>query len=626
MSVYIGCHISINCQSAVSLDIGTQRISCSAYFQIDISINRHFGPDSCIAVCHMDAFSTGCACHFYIQVLRGDFCFLRSRLVDSVDCTAAFYRLHFQRFSISPDNDIFFYFYCRSACGNSNFRILCEFICTVFFTHTGIDIFHVLRLYAGDSIGKCRFCLFFRNIRSRCIEVLPLTIGFLERHIFHTFGQAGRRQSLGNFHFTGKIGFPIFIRSIKQLIRQSIQRCAGQILICCFGRIHIKTLAVGNQSNSRSGLRFSHGKSPAEDIRGFLILMPIVYVCKSLIIVYADINAFAVFILSGFLENMTRLIGAFPADQPFQMTFRKILSVISIRRFAPGFIRPGGTILQPQINFPKKCFLYDFIAAIKCAADFISFILERIICNPRPAGIGRSQPQIRAAISLRLIHIDRAGRCAYIPFYRNFGAPGSDRHLIFIPLYIHRGGGALCQKRIISFGIIFIDFYISAAERNVRMSAIGKCTVGIHFQIYQSVNGQLRSQLKFIIISGIDGRTAIIADAAILFYINRPGILFIMGIHRHVSINGDFRIAAQIHAQPISVTMSPDIRISINRQSVRRILIRSALPAYTDSFSATLCIPCVNNQLFSSNSNPFFRVCFHRMNKGMFVIYMSIKL
>lgn len=78
-----------------------------------------------------------------------------------------------------------------------------------------------------------------------------------------------------------------------------------------------------------------------------------------------------------------------------------------------------------------------------------------------------------------------------------------------------------------------------------------------------------------------------------------------MGIHRHVPIDGNFRIAAQIHAQPISVTMSPDIRISINRQPVRRILIRSVLPAYADSFSTTLCIPCVNNQLFSSNSNTF---------------------
>lgn len=51
--------------------------------------------------------------------------------------------------------------------------------------------------------------------------------------------------------------------------------------------------------------------------------MTIVYIGESLIIVYADIDAFAVFILSGFLENMTRLIGAFPADQPFQMAFRK---------------------------------------------------------------------------------------------------------------------------------------------------------------------------------------------------------------------------------------------------------------------------------------------------------------
>ena len=228
MSVHIGCHISINSQSAVSLDISTQCIGCSAYFQIDISVNRHFGPDSCIAVCHMDAFSTGCACHFYIQVLRGDFCFLRSRLVDSVDCTAAFHRLHFQCFSISPDNDIFFYFYCRSACGNSNFRILCEFVCTIFFTHTGIDILHVLRLYAGDSIGKCRFCLFFRNIRSRCIEVLPLTIGFLERHILQIkrsfrCGQPFRQSCLGR-------KFSILCQVIE-LSCQRIQSFTDQILI-----------------------------------------------------------------------------------------------------------------------------------------------------------------------------------------------------------------------------------------------------------------------------------------------------------------------------------------------------------------------------------------------------------
>ena len=322
--------------------------------------------------------------------------------------------------------------------------------------------------------------------------------------------------------------------------------------------------------------------------------MPVVYVCKSFIIVYADINAFAVFILSGFLENMTRLIGAFPADQPFQMTFRKILSEISIRRFAPGFISPGGTILQPQINFSK-----EFLAA-----GVIAFIFKRIISNPRPAGIGRSQPQIDTGIRLRLSHINRASRCAYIPFYRNFGTPGSDRHFIFIPFHIHRGSGALCQKRIISFGIIFIDFYISTAEENIRMSAIGKYTVGIHFQIHQSVNGQLRSHLERVIISGIDGRTAIIAVAAILFHINCPGILFIMGIHRHVPIDGDFRIAAQIHAQSVIGAMSPDIRIPINRQSVRRILIRSVLSAYTDSFSTTLCIPCINKYFFCSNRSP----------------------
>ena len=474
---------------------------------------------------------------------------------------------------------------------NSNYTVFGEFICPVSLFNAGIHI--KLVGASGNRLVKFRYSL-SAFIYRRCIEVLPLAIFFFERHIFHTFGQAGRRQSLGNFHFTGKIGFPIFIRSIKQLIRQSIQRCAGQILICCFGRIHIKTLAVGNQSNSRSGLRFSHGKSPAEDIRGFLILMPIVYVCKSLIIVYADINAFAVFILSGFLENMTRLIGAFPADQPFQMAFRKILSEISIRRFAPGFIRPGGTILQPQINFSKK-FL---------AAGVIAFIFKRIISDPHPAGIGRSQPQIDTGIRLWLSHIDRAGRCAYIPFYRNFGTPGSDRHFIFIPFHIHRGSGALCQKRIISFGIIFIDFYISTAEENIRMSAIGKYTVGIHFQIHQSVNGQLRSHLERVIISGIDGRTAIIAVAAILFHINCPGILFIMGIHRHVPIDSGFRIAAQIHAQPISVTMSPDIHIPINRQLVRRILIRSVLSAYTDSFSATFRIPCINKYLFCSNRSP----------------------
>ena len=63
MSVYIGCHISINCQSAVSLDISAQRIGRPAYYQIHISINCHFRLDSRIAVCHMDAFGTGCACH-----------------------------------------------------------------------------------------------------------------------------------------------------------------------------------------------------------------------------------------------------------------------------------------------------------------------------------------------------------------------------------------------------------------------------------------------------------------------------------------------------------------------------------------------------------------------------------
>ena len=322
--------------------------------------------------------------------------------------------------------------------------------------------------------------------------------------------------------------------------------------------------------------------------------MTIVYIGESLIIVYADIDAFAVFILSGFLENMSRLIGAFPADQPFQMAFRKILSEISIRRFAPGLIRPGSAVLQPQINFPKK-FL---------ATGVIAFIFKRIVCDPRPAGIGRSQPQIDAGIRLRLIHIDRAGRCAYISFDRNFGITGSDRHLIFVPLHIHRGGGALRQQCVIPLGIIFIDFYISALEINIRMAAIGKYAVGIHLQIHQSVNGQLRSHLECVIISGIDGRAAIIAETAVIFHIDRPGVLFIMGIHGYVPIDSGFRIAAQIHAQAVISAMSPDIHIPINRQLVRRILIRSVLSAYTDSFSATFRIPCINKYLFCSNRSP----------------------
>ena len=231
MSIHIGCHISINRQSAVSLDIGTQRISCSAYFQIDISINRHFGPDSCIAVCHMDAFGTGCACHFYIQILRGNFCFLRSRLVDSVDRAAAFHRLHFQRLAISPDNNILFHMYCRSACGNCDFRIFCKLICTVFLTYTGIDILHVLRLYAGDGIGKCRFRLFFRDIRSRCIEILPLTVIFLKGDISCFENRFRTGQTFCNFYKTGQILFSVRIRFIEEFIRKSVQCFTDQILI-----------------------------------------------------------------------------------------------------------------------------------------------------------------------------------------------------------------------------------------------------------------------------------------------------------------------------------------------------------------------------------------------------------
>ena len=135
-----------------------------------------------------------------------------------------------------------------------------------------------------------------------------------------------------------------------------------------------------------------------------------------------------------------------------------------------------------------------------------------------------------------------------------------------------------------AFGIIFIDFYISALEINIRMAAIGKYAVGIHLQIHQSVNGQLRSHLECVIISGIDGRAAIIAETAVIFHIDRPGVLFIMGIHGYVPIDSGFRIAAQIHAQAVISAMSPDIHIPINRQLVRRILIRSVLSAYTESF------------------------------------------
>ena len=228
MSVYIGCHISINRQLAVSLDISAQRIGRPAYFQIHISINCHFRLDSRIAVCHMDAFGTGCACHFYIQILRDNFSFLFGRLIDSVDRTAAFHRLHFQRLAISPDNNILFHIHCRSACGNCDFGIFCKLVCAVFLTYTGIDILHVFSLYAGDGIGKCRFRLVFRNICSRCVEILPLSVGFLESYILQIkrsfrCSQPFRQSCLGR-------KFSILCQVIK-LSCQRIQSFTDQILI-----------------------------------------------------------------------------------------------------------------------------------------------------------------------------------------------------------------------------------------------------------------------------------------------------------------------------------------------------------------------------------------------------------
>ena len=50
-------------------------------------------------------------------------------------------------------------------------------------------------------IFRCsnRPCLFL--ILNRCIEILSLTVGFLESHILYTFRQAGSSQSFCDFHF-----------------------------------------------------------------------------------------------------------------------------------------------------------------------------------------------------------------------------------------------------------------------------------------------------------------------------------------------------------------------------------------------------------------------------------------
>ena len=84
----------------------------------------------------------------------------------------------------------------------------------------------------------------------RCIKILPLTIFFFESHIFHTFGQAGSRQSFRNFHFSRQILLAFCVGFIIQLICQFIQCPTDQIFISCLIGSRIQACVICPEDNT----------------------------------------------------------------------------------------------------------------------------------------------------------------------------------------------------------------------------------------------------------------------------------------------------------------------------------------------------------------------------------------
>ena len=194
------------------------------------------------------------------------------------------------------------------------------------------------------------------------IDVLTLTGPVLERYIACLLCHGGCCQSFSNFYFTRKIGFSIFIRSIKQFIRQCIKGGIYQILIFCLARICIQSPAVGTHRNTGTGFRISNYRISAD------------HCCRRRCLVIINKNSVSAVMINSngitvFLGNYTclsrrgaschfchaaackqtilvfRRLSVFPYSSVRQIQIHRTL-VFIIRDTCP----PGFTAAQTQIN------------------------------------------------------------------------------------------------------------------------------------------------------------------------------------------------------------------------------------------------------------------------------------
>ena len=182
-------------------------------------------------------------------------------------------------------------------------RLVCKVINQVlavsaYLTDRSAEYFGILLIiesYRPFRINNLTDRIFFGRI-----DVLTLTGSTLERDITEFLRHGRCCQSFSNFYFTRKIGFSIFIRGIKQFIRQCIKGGIYQILIFCLARICIQSPAVGTHRNTGTGFRISNYRISAD------------HCCRRRCLVIIKKNSVSAVMINGnriavFLDNYTCL-------------------------------------------------------------------------------------------------------------------------------------------------------------------------------------------------------------------------------------------------------------------------------------------------------------------------------
>ena len=179
-----------------------------------------------------------------------------------------------------------------------------------------------------------------RRFHGRCIEIAALTTRRVERDVLKAFACRRCSQTFGNLHLAREAALTACICGVVELVRECVERCAHEILVCCLCGFGIESDIVCRQRDGAASCCIIDAEVAADDRRRRCGVMRVEYLRMTAVIVDRD----GVCIL---LENHACVRGIAAACECCHTAALPRIACLGLL-----YVRPRCAVLQGEVELP----------------------------------------------------------------------------------------------------------------------------------------------------------------------------------------------------------------------------------------------------------------------------------